>query len=204
MATSRKRVLVPIRGDRIRAALKRSGLSVSALARRVRAKQQTVDLIVRGKTSRCEQDLRATLARALGTSVAVLGGEEDPKLAFLAFVGDAEDLAETPIALRLFYLACSHAARRDKLVVDAGFVPPQIRSLVSPAYWRAQLLETIEAQLLADPDLGLSTAERDRLYSLLADAMGLLLKPWFDGRAGLSKRFRSKATPRKEVDGILG
>ncbi len=176
--------LVPVRGDRIRAALKRSSWTTSDLARRVGAKQQTVDLIVRGVTSRCRRSLRARLADALAVPISVFGDELSADELREAPFGDYAGLVETPLALRTIYRACNRAAFRDRLPVDAAGDFRGIDELLNPTYWRSLLLAISPKHEKRCADLGdLSSGERDRLGALLADAMTLLLKPWFDGRA---------------------
>jgi hypothetical protein len=108
----------------------------------------------------------------------------------LAAVDDAEiaDLAETPIAQRMFWIAACKAAARDGIAIESNGFPPGLGRLVHPTYWRSQLLALApgddETMALAD----LPQAERDRLGAMMADVMLLALKPWFDGRAQLKQR----------------
>jgi len=69
--------LVAINGSRVRAAIEWKGLSVNAAAARLNVSQQTLDSIVRGKTKRCYESLRASLAKLVGLPAAWLGGETD-------------------------------------------------------------------------------------------------------------------------------
>lgn len=73
----REEPLVPIDGARVRAAIERKGLSVNGAAGRMKVSQQTLDSIVRGKTTRCYQSLRDRLATLLDRPAAWLGGETD-------------------------------------------------------------------------------------------------------------------------------
>ncbi len=69
--------LVPIVGDRVRAAVEWRGLSVNAAATASRIPQQTLDSIVRGETKRCHRDRRDKLAELLALPPEWLGGETD-------------------------------------------------------------------------------------------------------------------------------
>jgi transcriptional regulator with XRE-family HTH domain len=174
--------LCPIRGDRVRAALNRSGWSVSELARKVGAKQPGIDLIVRGKTKRCRRSLLRRIAKVLGASVSVLDGSPDGTPWPSVF----DDLHATPIAFRVFFRAVQRSAWRDKMSVYSNGFPPGLEELVDPAYWRRQLLSARPKELqkiLALEDLSL--VEQDRLGAMMADVMLLALKPWFEGRATL-------------------
>ena len=66
-----------INGERVRAAIEWKGMSVNGAAGRLKVSQQTLDSIVRGKTKRCYESLRASLAKLLGLPAAWLGGETD-------------------------------------------------------------------------------------------------------------------------------
>lgn len=67
--------LVPIDGQRVRAAIEWRGLSVNAAAHHLTVSQQTLDSIVRGKTKRCYESLRRQLAALLKRPAEWLGGE---------------------------------------------------------------------------------------------------------------------------------
>lgn len=69
--------LVAIDGARVRAAIDWKRLSVNGAAARIRISQQTLDSIVRGKTKRCYQSLRDSLAQLLELPAAWLGSEAD-------------------------------------------------------------------------------------------------------------------------------
>lgn len=193
--------LVPIRGDRVRDALKRSAWSVMQLHRRTgpteqtRVKQQTLDLIVHGKQLRCARSTRAKIAKALATPVAVLGGEEADFLPAAFRESYERDLAETPIEQRMFWLAAVEAGTRDQLTVGSDGFPGGVWELAQPEHWRRALLTVApghEREIMELEDL--SSRERDRLRAMLADVMALLLKPWFEGRARL-KLGRNLAGP---------
>lgn len=184
--------LVPIRGDRVRAALKRADMTVSALARRVGASQARLDLIVRGKTKRCRRSVRAAIANAFAVTVGVLGDETDRNVLPPQFRDwEEQDLVETPLAFRVFWRAQCKAATRDKLAVYADGYVPGLDQLVNPAYWRSRLLAMPEGEESLTLE-GLSPADRDHVGALLADAMLLILKPWFVGQA----RLKTRALPR--------
>jgi transcriptional regulator with XRE-family HTH domain len=172
--------LVPIRGDRVRAALDRSGESVSELARRVGVSQQRVDLIANGTTKRCRRSLRTSIAKALGTSVRLLSDESKLPLA----MQDAQglDLAASPIARRQFVEAASRAIARDRIPTSHRGLPLGFLELLHPAYWRARLLPYDPHTLSLDD---LSPTERDRLAAMMADVMLLALRPWLNGDAQL-------------------
>ncbi|HVS60497.1 MAG TPA: helix-turn-helix transcriptional regulator [Gemmatimonadaceae bacterium] len=172
--------LVAIRGDRVRAALERSGLTVSELARRADAKQQTVQLIYSGKTVRCRRSLRARIAKALAVGSRALGGALGEPILYW----DEYDLAESPIAQRELWRAAGKAALRDKTPINAQGWPAGLDEIVDPAYWRKRLLvappDNLE-EIYALRDL--PQEERDELATMMADVMLLALRPWFDGRA---------------------
>lgn len=67
--------LVAIDGARVRAAIEWKGLSVNGAAARMKVSQQTLDSIVREKTTRCYESLREKLATLLDLPAAWLGGE---------------------------------------------------------------------------------------------------------------------------------
>jgi len=69
--------LVSIHGARVRAAIEWRGLSVNGAAARMKVSQQTLDSIVRGKTKRCYESLRDTLAGVLDLPASWLGGETE-------------------------------------------------------------------------------------------------------------------------------
>jgi hypothetical protein len=73
----REDALVAIDGTRVRAGIEWKGLSVNGAAGRLNVSQQTLDSIVRGKTKRCYQSLRGSLAKLLDLPAAWLGGETD-------------------------------------------------------------------------------------------------------------------------------
>jgi transcriptional regulator with XRE-family HTH domain len=73
----REDALVAIDGTRVRAAIEWKGLSVNGAAGRLNVSQQTLDSIVRGKTKRCYESLRGSLATLLDLPPAWLGGETD-------------------------------------------------------------------------------------------------------------------------------
>jgi hypothetical protein len=64
-----------IDGARVRAAIEWKGLSVNGAAARMKVSQQTLDSIVREKTTRCYQSLREKLSILLDLPAAWLGGE---------------------------------------------------------------------------------------------------------------------------------
>lgn len=66
-----------IDGARVRAAIEWRNLSINGAAARMKVSQQTLDSIVRGKTKRCYQSLRESLAKLLDLPSAWLGGETD-------------------------------------------------------------------------------------------------------------------------------
>ena len=66
-----------INGVRVRAAIEWKSLSVNGAAGRIKVSQQTLDSIVRGKTKRCYQSLRDSLAALLDLPATWLGGESD-------------------------------------------------------------------------------------------------------------------------------
>lgn len=69
--------MVAINGARVRAAIEWKSLSVNGAAGRLNVSQQTLDSIVRGKTRRCYESLRESLAGLLDLPSAWLGGETD-------------------------------------------------------------------------------------------------------------------------------
>src|SRR5258708_21127883 len=69
--------LVAIDGTRVRAAIEWKGLSVNGAAGRLNISQQTLDSIVRGKTKRCYESLRESLAGLVDLPALWLGGETD-------------------------------------------------------------------------------------------------------------------------------
>lgn len=69
--------MVAIDGTRVRAAIEWKGLSVNGAASRLNVSQQTLDSIVRGKTKRCYQSLRESLAKLLDLPGDWLGSETD-------------------------------------------------------------------------------------------------------------------------------
>lgn len=68
--------LVPIDGNRVRAAIEWKGLSVNGAAQELGVSQQTLDSIVRGRTKRCYGSLRDQLARLVARPAPWLGGEQ--------------------------------------------------------------------------------------------------------------------------------
>jgi hypothetical protein len=73
----REEPLVSIDGARVRAAIEWKRLSVNGAASRMQVSQQTLDSIVRGKTTRCYQSLRDKLAGLLELPAVWIGGETD-------------------------------------------------------------------------------------------------------------------------------
>lgn len=73
----REDALVAIDGTRVRAAIEWKDLSVNGAAGHLNVSQQTLDSIVRGKTKRCYESLRASLANLLDLPAIWLGGETD-------------------------------------------------------------------------------------------------------------------------------
>src|SRR5258708_24842774 len=69
--------LVAIDGTRVRAAIEWKGLSVNGAAGRLNVSQQTLDSIVRGRTKRCYESLRESLAGLVDLPAGWLGGETD-------------------------------------------------------------------------------------------------------------------------------
>lgn len=88
-------LLVPIDGQRVRAAIEWRGLSVNAAAQRLKVSQQTLDSIVRGKTKRCYASLRDQLARLLDRPAEWLGGEQHLQPALTSWLPPPE-LGYTP------------------------------------------------------------------------------------------------------------
>jgi transcriptional regulator with XRE-family HTH domain len=68
---------VAISGDRLRAAIAESGISVAKLARKIRMNQPTLQYVVSGKTKRCRASRRAVLANEFGVQEAWLAGEQE-------------------------------------------------------------------------------------------------------------------------------
>lgn len=87
--------LVPINGQRVRAAIAWKGLSVNAAARRLGVSQQTLDSIVRDKTKRCYESLRGQLASFLGRPAQWLSGETHLQPALTSWL-PLPDLGYTP------------------------------------------------------------------------------------------------------------
>lgn len=80
-----KNPLVPVDGRRVLAAIERAGKTVSEVARKARAPQQTVNSIVKkGLPGRCRLRTRRNLARALEVSESWLSGSPDAPLPGLA------------------------------------------------------------------------------------------------------------------------
>ena len=73
--------LVPISGERLRAAIEFRNSSVRRTAKKAGERQQTVDFIVQGRSERCRRKRRLRLAKALDISAEWLGGEAVPPVA---------------------------------------------------------------------------------------------------------------------------
>ena len=66
--------LVEIDAGRLREAIEERGCSVSALARKVRTRQQTLDYLVQGHVQKCRFKIRGRLAKTLKVRVTWLAG----------------------------------------------------------------------------------------------------------------------------------
>lgn len=178
--------MVPVIGERVRAAAEQRGISTSELARRIGDPQATVDLIARGITKKCRRSRLKKIARVLNVHIKWLSGDTDtlPWASRPApGVPTLLQLAESEIATR-----CAHAWRRDimrvKREIDAEEFTAMIlrwvpfwRSLVDPQAWQHHLL-TWYAQPSA-----MRQTELTQAAEALATAFRLILEPWFKGKA---------------------
>lgn len=79
--------LVPIAGERVRAAVEAAGLTVREAARKLGERQQTLDSIVQGHTDRCRLQRRGALAHQLGVTESWLSGAPVPPAPIERFAG---------------------------------------------------------------------------------------------------------------------
>jgi hypothetical protein len=202
--------MVAIRGDLVAAVIARRGLTVAALARKLgrEERQQTLDLIARGVTTRCRASRRKRIARALGVPDAWLGGAawtggvfDDPRV---IPAGEARAF----LARQDLWLRCVEAWERDWR--ELGKAPPDpveaglflaIVGLVDASLWRQRLVRPDEPS--AWPRLrdgrDLSVEDRDAAGTALATAVAAILRPWLDGEARLNYAWLKPRSVRPDV-----
>ena len=197
--------MVPIRGDRVTATMRVRRISTSELARRVGESQQTIDLIVRGRSKKCRRSRLRAIAKTLRVSMKWLASEIDA-LPFANYqesrIDDSgqlvtyskgeydapslQQLVEHEFGRVLFNCLASReppsdAHTKGHLTDPAHFwMWWAVRRLISPASWAAKLLSVDEGEKLR-----WSREEYELAVEALTKAFTIILRPWFKGEASL-------------------
>lgn len=171
---------VPISGERVKAALLHSGLTLPELARQLGNKRQTLDYIVRSKTKRCRQSRRAAMARALAVSPEWLGGVGEGGMEWL--LGRLAGKPRSHLAINRLGRLCEAAVERDGRPVPNA--TGLLLKLALPDHWRGVLFDELPHDLLGCEDL--AGLERDLAKTALANVFEVILRPWLTGQATLN------------------
>jgi hypothetical protein len=198
---------VAIKARRLRAALAYTGLTVSELAARVGDRQQTIDVLARGKVKRCRRGRRERLERELRLPSGWLGGEESKlpgswarSKPDLRAWSDLVRLAEARFIDQCFGAWQREAVARapalkDEPLSDAPGSPWRrhlqrdahvgfaLFDLTNPYNWRRRFLVAPNGGL--PPDL--TPREREEATRHLVAAFEVLLQPWFTEAAALNR-----------------
>ena len=192
-AKMRKDPLVPVEGDRVNAAVRASGMSVSEFARAIGEKQQTIDLLVRGITKRCRKSRLVKIASQAGGFVTPgwLSGAAFSAKA-LSGVGRLPDVPVSgrgplpgatslpPRAdLETVRLArdVRGAARRDGLEIVTHY---QLEPVLSLDFFRNALGKTADSMRIES-----SGRDKAQFAVHMGAALRLVLGPWFRGHQRL-------------------
>lgn len=174
--------LVPISGERMRAALQHSGVTLPELVRRLGDRRQTLDYIVRGKTDRCRRSRRTAIAKALGVPAEWLGGGPEGGMDWL--FAQLAGRPQSQLAINRLGRRCEAALQRDGSPVPDATGDLLMLALLS--HWRGVLFEELPPELLECEDL--PGPERDIAETALANAFETALRPWFTGQGKLDYR----------------
>jgi hypothetical protein len=206
-----KNPLVPIVGERLKAARQLDGRSLEMTAQRIQkrfhiscTRQVLHHLERRGRG--CRSALRRALADTLAVSEEWLGGEdlvatpgwlESERIVATAFGSPPEIFLRAELAARRFVERCRDPLRRE----HGGSDPEEIMGeLVNPSLWRSLLLDQ------STPEM--SAQEIGELVPLIARCLEGILGPWFRrvkrrSAATQPPAVRVRATgPRLDLDRI--
>ena len=205
---------MPIRGDRLRAVLRRDQLTVAGFARKHGIQQQTLDYIYRGKTKRCRESLIARLSYALAVPEHWLTGEIDTIDALAnTTVAAVEDryVAAFPLAWRDLRAQINDVADRERLPrATRDRIEIAMLQLTNPRMWSWTLFgldprksATEHGPVTQYEDAGVPRSAAsvgaeldDWLRATLADVLSVILLPWFRKEATLNVRALCAAVPR--------
>lgn len=209
--TYRKNPLVPIRGDLLKALIRRAGYTVMGFAKEVGEDQRTLDSIVRGQVKRCRKSRRDRLAKKFGVPPEWLGGEQRYLGYASYFVGDEPDVpAAWQFAQHRLAEQCVQAWWRDMVAAHPELANTaaedrerMIMRLPWHLFYGLLVGEVWRSQLLTDRPTGcaqtLSAENRDEFTTCLVTALKCLLQPWFDGEAQLEYRMIREWIERTET-----
>lgn len=206
--TRRRDPLVPVKGDRVEATIRLSGLSVRRFAQSIGEKQQTIDLIVQGITKRCRRSRMAKIARRAGGLVTVRwlsGGDFSDQTALalgrppaIPASGGLPTPGEPPIQplgvvppngyVNLIPkqepradLEARRLVRLARRAAERDGLPPVLHYQLEPLL----SLDSFRGAVGRTKDgmrIETSEEERARFAAHLAAAIRLVLAPWFRGR----------------------
>lgn len=189
--------LVPVLSHKLRSAIREAGVSENVLAKELGIKQQTLNDICRGRCKSCRSSMLDRFATRLGVTTAWLSGESrtlpgasHDLVEVLDLENDAVDeVSSVQIAQSRFWQKCRKAWRRDHRhrsgqldvrkpgKLEAEFFV-SIMTLLHPVEWRLRLLAP-SGHHPASP------TEWAGITPPLADALEVILQPWFEGKAKL-------------------
>ena len=190
--------MVPIHGDRVKAALNAYGASVSQLAAEVGDSQQTLSLICRSVTRRTRRSRVARLAQVLDVPEEWLTGQKAhlPGGVIMPGLRDRALPAAWQLAISRWVAHTGKAHARDarrpgrkkRLIPFDAFLRQgfALTLFINPGVWREVLLKGYSAahDAFEDPDDPLS---EDTTVQLV-DAMLAILYPWTKGTHRLNYR----------------
>lgn len=198
--------LVPVLSDRVATVIARRGIGVSELARRLGEKQQTLSLILAGKTKSCRRYRLERIATELRVPAEWLSGEldwlpwaasrdgwrqyADGTVKYLEFPEDRDTPLASQLAESEFLEACHQALVRDYAITSEGEFdiyregwPKEIigalRLLISPDIWGSTLLTDEDADEDDEDQIEIAAVA-------LAEGFKISLVPWLEGRAQLN------------------
>lgn len=190
--------MVPIRGDRVKAALDAYGASVSGVAAEVGDSQQTLSLICRGVSKRTRRSRVVRLAQVLDVPEEWLTGRQADLpggVIMPGVLGGAAPAAwQLAISRWVAHTGKAHSrdarrpGRKKRLIPFDAFLRQgfALTLFINPGVWREVLLEGYSAahDAFEDPNDPLS---EDTTVQLV-DAMLAILHPWTKGTHRLNYR----------------
>ncbi len=211
MVTNKFGPLVPVRVERLRAALRIRRMPVLQLAERAGLRQQTIDFIVRDESGkrRCREAHLRAMADVLDVDFDYLTGKidrlryartsyerDEDGFHLFADTSDPEQLAGIHLAEDRFGRRCYAAIIRDLIALHGGRRKAEeaylkdnwwmlfegLMQMIRPGTWRAAVLKAPRRPVRSRTRV--ADMEREGLEAL-AKGFEVVLAPWLDGGADL-------------------